>query len=469
MKGKRIHMERFKFVDRLSLSSYLCINLLILIIVSVGFGQDNKSLPVDPDVVGTCTIDQLSSIGQGYQYDGSNGGFIQLPVGHESYSRTDFRNVTLRNITTSLLNTGYQPQDMFNGTENVIIMVVDNFELNTGKGFSGIPVFKLRPAVFDLPPELFGPEGPVPKDIHDIRNHFNRMQDSISHGALVRNHINTVFEYLSVAPTPLFQQMDMDSDRRDDVWLNLQSSTPSEPVTVTIKSVDISGETTLGIAEAIERVLNAHQNSRVVVNMSFSLVPCGLKSGLEREDGPFNSYQDYIRFVMNRDGISMNEFWGVINSRIRQSNDPLISLIAGFEESDKVSFVSSSGNFGMDFPLLPAALDNVHAVSASHPATQLPSLTPIKAEWANKGQLMTDGSYYLLHDAIRDTQSLIPLTHQNVPLYYAGTSYSGPNVSILMALNFSHPVPLCGNDTLLRNSSSFNDEFVPDAFLFCGP
>ena len=112
-----------------------------------------------------------------------------------------------------------------------------------------------------------------------------------------------------------------------------------------------------------------------------------------------------------------------------------------------VVYVASSGNFGLDYPMYPAAWPLVVGVSSQDAAAT--GFTTVKSSFSNSGEVMAPGALYELgRSSAGDPERVIA---------YAGTSFSAPVVSLFTALDLMLSSPTCG----LHNTSRLT-YFVDD-------
>ena len=109
----------------------------------------------------------------------------------------------------------------------------------------------------------------------------------------------------------------------------------------------------------------------------------------------------------------------------------------------RINHVASAGNFGLDYPLFPAAWESVVAVG-SLDATLPSGFGAQKSAFSNSSQVVAPGALYELSRSIDGDQVLA----------YAGTSFAAPVVSLFTALDLMQDAPRCGTPT----ASNLTDE-----------
>jgi hypothetical protein len=248
--------------------------------------------------------------------------------------------------------------------------------------------------------------------------------EPLPHGQLVTGHINNI---LSTGPHNM----------------------------ITVYPVDVGDfESTAVIATEMSA---AHQRlvdagiDRIVFNMSFGVVPCTIARDFESllTANIVYSFGEYVEQVSsnyaNQTGRDINDIRNAVRNvllrPIDPSSDPLYSnFIKELSGNQFIYFVSSSGNFGLDFPLYPGAWTEVIAVSAykaNNPATLWTEDIDIGGNIAtlrasNMGEVMELGAWY----------EYIDPPGNRTGTYYAGTSFAAPVVSLFLASILTDTTPL---------------------------
>lgn len=183
--------------------------------------------------------------------------------------------------------------------------------------------------------------------------------------------------------------------------------------TVEVVEVNLPGFNTTSIVERMEIVLEEYPNANVVVNMSFSIIPCDLLATLATAE----SYAQQLAAQQNF--TALDQFRGSIGTYLETNineetlvDDAIRTLIQRLaEERRQVIFVGASGNYGQAFSFLPSGWPEVLSVGAStEPSTSMLSLDDV-ADYSNQAQIM------------------VPLLPDS-PL---GTSFAAPRLSVLLA------------------------------------
>ena len=356
---------------------------------------------------------------------------------------------------------------------NAAILVVDDF----GAG----PAFRLDPALLDPDPSL---------DIDGLRALVE--SDGFSHGALVMHQI---VEMVAAAG---FEEAAglawIDASFRVFVRRN---SDGSDDVHLVVAAVNIVDRDTSEIADLIRYALNglrfygfledAGMNGldirQAVLNMSFVIVPCSVledfdASGLET----FEAYRDALAA---ENGVA-DDFHEALADLLLEpldvANEPLLGAIECLIQDEGASiddqyyppenvyyqadwqyvlwgdydaptwdcaesgrstvYVASSGNFGFDYAMYPAAWPEVLSVSSQDAVGETPAdgFSSTTSSFSNAGEVMAPGSLYLLAASSgMDPTSGIPARL----LGYAGTSFAAPVSSLFTALDLMDDEPRC--------------------------
>ncbi len=176
---------------------------------------------------------------------------------------------------------------------------------------------------------------------------------------------------------------------------------------------------------------------RVVVNMSFGVVPCGVVEDFARTQEV--TFDEYVAALMAHNGIS-GATAARLSAEVQQPaelDDPLFALVAcpatgsgscGHGLTSLV-FVAASGNYGQGFALFPAALPGVVSVG-SQPA-QDGAAVPTRSAFSNAAAVLAPGDLVTVR------------TQGERGLALAGTSFAAPVVSAFAALDLQAQTPVC--------------------------
>ena len=156
---------------------------------------------------------------------------------------------------------------------------------------------------------------------------------------------------------------------------------------------------------------------------------------------------------------------GIDYMEVRLKGSGAIDNIAfSAERSTRPSiiYVGSAGNFGLSFPLYPAAWPLVLS-SASQDAAEPAGYQPERSSFSNSGEVLAPGALFELS---RDGSGV-----PQWAISYAGTSFSAPVHSVHTALDLMRNAPLCGlsDRSRLAHGEPF-DVALPDAVAaYCLP
>jgi hypothetical protein len=204
------------------------------------------------------------------------------------------------------------------------------------------------------------------------------------------------------------------------------------------------------ISAKLREALDVLSGFRIVVNMSFVLIPCAtveefwekvrseevpdfetyLASLIVDEANRTNLIQNFINYPaelkafieINKDAFDnkLVEKFAIGESDLIDERDPLLEVITNPGEHSFLSFVASAGNFSLPFPMFPAANENVIGVAALNRGVS----------YSNDGEIVEYGDWY------RQTR-----TEGEEDFFVAGTSFSAPNVSVFVALDMARQMP----------------------------
>ncbi len=301
---------------------------------------------------------------------------------------------------------------------NVTLLVVDDFRSN------GIP----SNGVYTPQPELFTQttlNGTTLASLQDAGD--------LSHGSLVYQHAQDVVRGTLRYPF---------------------SSTPSPTKTLfrttffptsatryfTVEAVDTGFESTGLIADSIKSTVIAQKllgrldapGGPFIVNLSFGLLPCEAYADFiawdEKTPSQDEPFEDYLKALQLKNSDFSYEVLvtTIVDGVIDPSNpDPLFTLMAGPLGVMNNIFVAASGNYGFaKTSLWPAKFPGVVNVGGSA------AIDPSKRnERFNTGKVMDVAASFLLR-ASRFTNN-----PNAKDVYYLGTSFSTPSVSVYSALD----------------------------------
>ena len=320
---------------------------------------------------------------------------------------------TATELQPSFISTYFQTQldPSFTQTLNsdVGILVLDNF----------------GPNIFNLDKAMFEVEELLPETLVEFE-----IEGFTSHGALVMNHINSILNGFGTY-TP---------ERTAPDAVTWQHESGSRIVVKGVAPRDFNTET---VAEALQIAIDemrAQGIDKLVVNMSFIILPCSIVKDFVEKKVLLPSFFDYfgqtvadnVNNIMRQQGVPFflrdrvaEEVGELVVDQLEPvdpEGDPLRLLMLAEPE---ILFVGAAGNFGRGVTAYPAVWDEVLSVSASDPDE--------KADFSNTGSVMLAGAWFRLINPL--SLNGHGLTNANV--VYAGTSFAAPGVSVFAALDLA--------------------------------
>jgi hypothetical protein len=365
---------------------------------------------IDPEQ-GNCSIDEFKMPGEGLRTRGATGG---IAVVNEPYP----------NMPTALAyptSTGRYVKNVAalygKPVRPVGILIVDDFQ--SGVYTLGIGVVKLE---FNS----YTTKDPIARAI-EIEAELDRLQAErqLSHGALVFNH--TVALLVSAGYTTA----SFDYNTGLAIFVN-----PKSNHTIFVQLVDTEGFDTNIIAERTAKGLAGLRNlalTDIAVNMSFSIVPCSVRNDFAANRAGYPTFQGYATEIAAiNGGIPIAQVYAAIRRPVNLTTDPLGLLIKS-ETSEGNIFVSAAGNYGLTYPMYPAAWKEVISVSSHDSGAGF-------STFSNRGEIMITGAWFRLtnpagiNGGISDAPNVV----------YAGTSFAAPAITVFSAYDLASEVPQCG-------------------------
>jgi hypothetical protein len=386
-----------------------------------------------------CVINPFKMPGQGYHASGikkQDGGLSYDPLAFTQQSKT------ASTIGAELKTSFFAGVTSSTATANTAILVVDDFGADNPATLKDETVYTLGNAIFTQ--RTFGET-----TVENLQT-----LGALSHGALVMRVIT-----------------DEIAGARLGYVLNTSLSTPSKKVYVrtlsdgsqrrlTVIGVNINeslstsnpkrSDTTL-IANEIVKTLGSIAPSTtalgpVVINMSLALLPCRVFTDYENWNKTTpdlqETFEEYMKalFQKNKDipEAQVTTYSGLVRDIINSTdlwNDPLKRLIAGTNgcppsnncSAKRHVYVASSGNYSLNRAMYPANWPGVVSVTGS--SVDDPST---KASFFNRGEVMHIAATLRL-DPGRGCTIITPCRS----VYYIGTSFSAPTVSVYSALDIA--------------------------------
>jgi hypothetical protein len=362
----------------------------------------------------------FSAVGAGFSAVGAVGGFLVIDLEEVPFP--------IDTTTIDLMNPGDAGQLVTNiaglttsGLNKVAILVVDDFKFGEVE-------------VYELPGKLLN-EKFMNED--EVNNLFVGLIENkqLSHGALVLHHM---LELVKGAGYEVFNNQ-LDNAGR---YIEFKPVNGNGPMLL-VQAVDTEGFNTDQIPNKIKASLERVTSlgySHAVVNMSFAIVPCVVQKDFAASRpgiGDITDFLDYLIALARSNGInydvSAEEFDQLVTSPL--GTDPLITYLDNpvpfLNNSEILSLVhvASSGNFGNNFQLLPAALPSVIGVGS---VNKIAGGFGGPSWFSNDGEVMAPGALQRLNNKGRFAIS------------YAGTSFAAPAVALFTARDLAQFDPRCG-------------------------
>jgi Subtilase family len=401
-----------------------------------------------------CPIDQFDIPGQGFRARGSSGG---LAVLGPPYTAMPTAITSPAAVGTNLYNLAALSPI----SRNVTILVVDDFNGDTTVSPARPPVYKLGREVFTLPSRSRGLSTTPDTRSSQLDTEVRRLESTnqLSHGTLVMNHINAL-----IFGTGKYNGGELDiSDGR--VALKNRSTGNYMNVwavdTEDLDTAHIAPRMRLAILEALA------SNRQIVVNMSFSIVPCTVKSDFVANRAAFPTFESYAKAVATANDAlrgrteKVTEFQNRVLKQLVTpfDNDPLYAVIKNQNIAGQVGstggnliYVAAAGNFGLSYSMYPAAWPEVVSAS-SNDAGAGPSIFSNTSIFSNKGEVMLTGAWYTL----TDPANINGVGFNQDKVVYAGTSFSSPALSVFSAFDIARTTPKCESEFDTRTGA-----LVPD-------
>ena len=300
---------------------------------------------------------------------------------------------------------------------NVAILVVDDFH-----------------GVYDLPSVLLTG---ADIDYDDLQALL--AGGALSHGSLVFHQLKQLAEAATADGTPYPGTPNASSAKYQ--W--------SGGSRLLIQAVDAAGLDTDDLALALTAAVDdlPHHYQRVVVNMSFAIVPCAVVDDVASTvgTGAIPNFEAYVASLLQVNAIApqdLDELGKLTAQPTALSSDPffkflacpLPSVAAGENRCDgktdssyaavkTLVHVAASGNFGNGYALYPAALPTVISVGSLDVTGA--GYSTSRSGFSNAATVLAPGALY--HLATKDTQEVV----------YGGTSFAAPVVSLFAALDLA--------------------------------
>jgi hypothetical protein len=385
-----------------------------------------------------CVVNPFKMPGQGFSSSGrQDGGISYDPLAFTQQSKT------ASTIGAELKTSFFASVTPSTATTNTAILVVDDFGPNNPATLADEAVYTLGTALF------------TQKEFGETTVENLQAQKALSHGALVLRLITdeivgaglgyTLDTSVSTAKRKVYVRTLLDGRKYSltvgavNINESLSTSNPkrSDTTLITNEIVKVLG---MGSPGAVSR--------NVVINMSFALLPCRVFTDYENWNNTTPSVQEtfeqYMKALFEKNKVipatQVTTYEGLVQDIINSTDvwsDPLKGLIAGTSgcpfnncSAKRHVYVASAGNYSLNQAMYPANWPGVVSVTGS--SVDNPST---KASFFNQGEVMHVAATLKLNPSDRGC-FLLP-TSSCKPVYFIGTSFSAPTVSVYSALDLA--------------------------------
>lgn len=377
--------------------------------ITLRLGSNSNVDKTDVDVE-ECVASAFDVPGQAWHVDLSTGGFTFKPP------QPNYFRVTAADRVAELGLANVDSSDPNNIDVN--ILVIDNFDLTSIKTVESGTGFR-------------------PENTWSFR-----------HGALVVAHLESIleasqFNIESVSPLGKYRINDRfkrDSDMRTIRILgfdygNLGASTNKPPKLISTSML------TDALNKAVGNTLNG---SKLVINMSFALVPCNILGRYaEFEDIAYkmNVKYPFDQFLSALEKANEAQ-WGneiTIKTILNQidSHDPFLNWIQSQQKNKDTVVIASGGNYDLKYQVMPASWSGVLGVGSTSAETNAAS------EWSDVSDISEIGEWFSLppggHGWLclsgQRARCISSAAFPTANFAYRGTSFAAPTVSAAFAIN----------------------------------
>jgi hypothetical protein len=205
----------------------------------------------------------------------------------------------------------------------------------------------------------------------------------------------------------------------------------------------------------------------IAINVSFAIVPCSVRTNFEDNRATYPTFESYARRVAEINSVPLDTVFRTIRRPV--ANDPLYTVIQGGGQIPPLPgeirvYVAAAGNYGLTYPMYPAAYPEVIGVSSK-------DVGGSRSDFSNKGEIMITGAWFRLTNPASLNGSF-----GNAPnVVYAGTSFSAPAVSVFTAYDLASAMPKCALQTaaptypdLAYGPPWLNKRLEPATIAYCG-
>lgn len=282
---------------------------------------------------------------------------------------------------------------------------------------------------YALPPELFS--GP---DLDGLRHLID--SGDLSHGALVMHHLN-----VAVAATNSYDLV----MRTDPTFVWMERSTGFHLIVTAldmsggssgaITAQEVFGSLTHQLNEKLQELGQEFRLGGAVVNMSWVLLPCATVEEFIANRDSYTTLWDYLIGLGLDPDVDMADVLKVLGELDQWDLQSFLDTGRYAYDLDPLAFVGASGNFSMEYQMLPAQGENVVGVAVS------PVLRDFPGRYSNVGDVYLPSEWFRLQE-LDEAGLLGPETE----IAYAGTSYTAPLAALFLAEDMAGP-RLCVSPT----------------------
>jgi hypothetical protein len=371
----------------------------------------------DPNDWVNCAINEFSMPGQGYYMSDAVGGLSYQAVTASS--------------SAGKVGAGLQGSFFSGATLNrsMVVLIADDF----------------KNGIYEVGNALF-----TQTTLDQPTIQYLEQIGALSHGALVARHARDV-----LVGTGRFSLVSYSSGE----WRYKEASTSSR---LTVKAINTGLSNSAVIADKIKSYLQflALKNQTAVVNLSFALMPCSVKTDFEQwnaQNSGVQTLEGYMQALATLNSANYDELVAAIVESTNLSNDPLLGLINDpTYGATRHVYVAASGNFSLKYSMYPANWKNVVNVTGST-ASSGPDGRVRSDKFFNQGEIMHTAASLVLNPPL-----LLPNSKK---VYYLGTSFSAPTVSVFSALDLAGWLKCGGGNgisKLATNSLGLLDRHLED-------
>ncbi len=350
-----------------------------------------------------CMANALNAPGQGWRIAGSDGGLTYNSRLASALGITTANNVgqTVRGLTAV-------PQ------RNMTLLIVDDFRSG------GVP----SNGVYAPAPELFIQTSITGATLGQLQTNHK-----LSHGALVLQHTLDTVRGTGLYPFSTSPSLGITVFRTTNIIGRTTRFLTVRAVDTGLASTSIIANSVKSSAIATKLVPRLDASSgTVVVNMSFALLPCEAYADFlqwDKDTPNEQRFEEYIGALAVKNDVDQEELIEVLVEATNDTSDPLNLLIQ--KNWFKNVFVAASGNYGFNkTATYPAKWTGVINTTGS-----VANNTSIRNSNFNQGEIMD------IAGSLQFTASNFTPILGAKNVYYKGTSFSTPTVSVYSALDLA--------------------------------